>query len=267
LAKKRDKRLFEHEASTVGEFIQCVDQTFSDWDCTSGWVWFRGVGSENYALVPGVVWRGIGEEDNYVADFLVTYGNIRGGRTPDLWELYALMQHYRLPTRLLDWTKSPLMALYFALTQSRDSGDATARVVWVIDPFKLNDLLRGVSCVPVPGPPFHTFSGISVDDYLPMALKVDESRTVPAPPLAIEPPLTNPRITVQQGCFTIHGTDNTAINTHLDAAASDSIGRIMIRGDAAASSMLESLRNLGIKEDYVYQDLDSLCDRIVRELS
>ena len=27
------------------------------------------------------------------------------------------MQHYRAPTRLLDWTDAPLVAVYFALTE------------------------------------------------------------------------------------------------------------------------------------------------------
>ncbi len=56
-----------------------------------------------------------------------------------MWEWISLAQHYRVPTRLLDWSENPLVALYFAVEVDEDSNGAQVDGrVWALNPLQLN---------------------------------------------------------------------------------------------------------------------------------
>ncbi|HET7422610.1 MAG TPA: FRG domain-containing protein, partial [Gemmatimonadales bacterium] len=69
-------------------------------------------------------------EEHILRNF-IRYARPHLGTTPvDEWEILVSAQHHGAPTRLLDWTYSPLVAAHFATIRGAPGVD---RAVWQLD--------------------------------------------------------------------------------------------------------------------------------------
>lgn len=99
---------------------------------------FRGLSDKNkYELSTSVKRTGmghhVGQETDAIVDFQACAQIIDPRmREYNFWELMVVAQHYGLPTRLMDWTYSPLIALHFA-TIKADEKTRNDAIVWAID--------------------------------------------------------------------------------------------------------------------------------------
>ena len=113
----------------------------------------------------------------------------------DELEWMALMRHYGAPTRLLDWTRSPYVAAFFALA---DAKEQQTSAIWAIDAKALRaEAIWILSQYGIVDSPTVSFS-FSDPDVFARIFTHDTSPAIVAP---VQPHRMNERATSQQGLF------------------------------------------------------------------
>jgi hypothetical protein len=102
-------------------------------------VWFRGHWNYSHYLLPSLLRykNGLEKEQMLFHTFRRFADKVFKTRESD-WETLFDMQHYHIPTRLLDWTENFGIALYFACYYNRLKNSAEDAALYIIDPIKLN---------------------------------------------------------------------------------------------------------------------------------
>lgn len=206
-------------------------------------VLFRGQRDESWGLIPKIgrtsfrykAVRDILEiEAEMFAEFeriSVPFVSSKGSLSK--WDNLALAQHHGLPTRLLDWSTNPLVALWFAIETPAEKSRNAA--VWVFDVG--DDDLSGAG-----------------DDPL------NVRRTQ-----VFRPRHHDPRIVAQAGWFSVH-KHNSSSDRFSSLDMLTSLKRRMRKLVIPAESFYDMRRDLarcGINRATLFPDLQGLCGHLL----
>jgi len=217
------------------------------------YLWWRGQASIKWQLLPKV-YR-MSALDIYEANALASFMRLAPTRHaacpgPDeLGRWLFLGQHYGLPTRLLDWSESPLIALYFAVAD--EATLSSPGVLWALSPFSLNEARKGVPML------------CSAQD--PDARRIVERAfahggTAEEDTLAIIPDEVDIRLMVQHAGFTVHGS---RVPLEKQPGRRRHLRKFEIPA-AAKWDLRAELATLGIRQRTVFPDLQNLAEDVSR---
>jgi hypothetical protein len=235
-------------------------------------LWYRGAGKATHALKPGLYRHPtITDAAELFSLELKLLQRFRQRSIPyeerpflrdEGWEYLFLMQHYGVPTRLLDWTENPYIGLYFAVTGA-DIDQATGvasedACIWVLNPgpwnaASLSDISFPAEILSVPDQALKPFEPQSDLTYVRNA------------PVAIYGLHNSPRIVAQRGAFTVFGQCTDALDAIYTTGpyATDTLVQALIPRDAV-DKLRRALFSTGITDSVVFPDLSGLALDIKR---
>ncbi|MBB6497776.1 FRG domain-containing protein [Methanococcus maripaludis] len=270
-------------------------------------LFYRGEKNSEWKLYPSL-FRKTKNKDIYDYDgkecefymSLVELNHPEFKKQNNIFDKVAMMQHYSIPTRLLDWTKNPLVALYFAIEEyverkdNSDKEELKDGKIYVYSPnnaYYSNELEIKIL--------FEVFfngnitfiedilklriDGRSVEEHLhdlhdnelwyDNDRKLLELKKLITGIHLIRPIITNDRLRVQQGCFSVYGSivDGELIQcnnvTDYDLESSNEILATFIIPADKKKEIREELERLGIHDGTMFPELDKYGEYLKKKYS
>jgi FRG domain len=182
------------------------------------------------------------------------------------WEALSVAQHNGLPTRLLDWSVSPLIAAHFA-TVEREYFSKHG-VIWCVDVIALRDrVLPPEIAEPIQRAPAAVYDVALLEAAYPRLADFDATEsTLGEACIFFEPPSLDARIANQTGILSTMNGAAVSHQKYLEKVATtypDVVRRIVIN-KAAKSEIRDKLDQNNIHERMLFPGLPGLCDWLKR---
>jgi len=263
----------EKHPKSFKEFVALIEELQDSGGRT---LWFRGCGKATHELLP-TLYRHRKRGDINDLELLErgVMTRFRQRSIPfltrslaDDWDMLFFMQHYGIPTRLLDWTENPFIGLYFAVMSAPFSGKvkngktvlsfSADAAVWILDPVIWNHHAlrhqgfdRGIL----------TPDDEALQSYKPLT----EFSDMNVQAVGIYGAHNSPRIAAQRGAFTIFGQSTQAMNRTYESEGfpNGCLMKVVLKG-TVLSKMRASVLKHGITESVVFPDLEGLAKEIKR---
>lgn len=269
----KGKPVQEHSPASFQDFVKLVERRQQ----AAGPLWFRGAGQASYKLLPTLYrhpsHRTIDSLERLERNLMMRFQQrsipFMTRTLADNWDSLFFMQHYGIPTRLLDWTENPFIGLYFAIMSSPFNGQivngraelefSSDAALWILDPTAWNQHAlrqqrfdRGI-LMP---------SDEALQSYKPLTRFSDMN----VYPVAIYGAHNSPRIVAQRGSFMIFGQSTQGME---DAFLEESFPSLCLQKVVLARDILPAMRRSilknGITESVVFPDLEGLSREIKRD--
>lgn len=221
--------------------------------------WFRGHPKVYDELTPSIFRNAYSRaiERRITTLFKLKAQSLQSGLPKDdeyvMW--LFLMQHHGLPTRLLDWTESILVALYFIVRSDHDFDGE----LWALFPEALSNFSSTIGTALPNHPAVIFLAQEPIVDDVDSLKRLTKLKDVPIYPLPLMPPLNFPRMSAQSSVFTIHPVPIPSKNNTIHELLPKEISlvRYIIPKDCKLKLLFE-LSAIGISEHLLFPNLDAL---------